>query len=156
MSGVFAVLLRFVVIMLGFAAASLASSMFLHLLLLGSQDWSDGELPAVVAGSLFVSVPLVALFVAYFALLPSLAVIVAAELLGRRDWLTYALGGGAVGLVAAVFLRPAAQPAAEDLDATAAGPLLAEPAFIATLIGGGIVGGLAYWLVAGRSAGTWR
>lgn len=158
MSSVFAVLVRFVVITLGFAAAALAASAFLHLLFLGAQDWSADQVPAVLAGSLIFSVPFVALFIAYFALLPAAVVIVMAELLGRRDWLTYALGGGLVGLAVAAFFWQAARPIAggTEFDPAAADPILADPAFAAMLIGGGITGGLAHWLVAGRSAGSWR
>ncbi|MBX3569094.1 MAG: hypothetical protein KF914_13615 [Rhizobiaceae bacterium] len=158
MSGVFAILVRFVVITLGFAAAALAASAFLHLLFLGAQHWPADRLPGMVSGSLIFSIPFAALFIAYFAILPAAVVIVVAELLGRRDWLTYALGGGLVGLAVAAFFWQAAGPVAGgvELDPAAADPIVADPAFAAVLIGGGIAAGLAYWLVAGRSAGSWR
>ena len=31
-----------------------------------------------------------------------------------------------------------------------------DPRFWAAMLGGGISGGIAYWLVAGRLAGNWR
>ena len=139
----------------------LAASAFLHLLVLGRLGFDGDQLPGVIAGSLVFSIPFIALFVAYFALLPAVVVLGITEILGRRDWLTYALGGGAVGIaVAAVFWQAGRVPGTPDpadfgfqqqID-----PALASPAFLGLLVGGGVVGGLAYWLVAGRLAGGWR
>jgi hypothetical protein len=102
-------------------------------------------LPAVATGMIF-SIPFVALFVAYFVFVPSAIAIVVAEVLAKRDWLFYALAGGAVGLVFIGFLHENADP---DFAVTG------TPAVLG-IVGGGMVGGLAYWLIAGRSAGSWR
>ncbi len=48
----------------------------------------------VATGSFIFSIPFVALFVAYFAFIPAVPAIVIAEILGKRDWLFYALAGG--------------------------------------------------------------
>lgn len=85
MNALFASALRLAVILLGYVAACLAASAFMHLLFLGSQDFSAEQMQWIVTGSLIFTVPFVALFVAYFALLPAAAVIVAGELLRRRD-----------------------------------------------------------------------
>lgn len=159
MTSVFAVLGRFALIILGYCAACLAGSAFIHLLFLGSAGFTADEAPLVVAGSFIFSIPFVALFVAYFAFLPSLAVIIAAELLARRDWLFHALAGGLVGAIIVAMFWGAATPVPGlelppgevPMDET-----LASPRFIGLMVGAGIVAGLAYWLVAGRFSGNWR
>lgn len=160
MTGVAAFLLRALAMVAGYAAASLAASGFLHLLFLGAGGFAAEDVPWLAAGSLVFSVPFVALFVAYFAFLPSVPVILVAEFFGRRDWLTYAIGGALVGLAVAGLFWQAAAPieAGIDIDPSdaAPGPMLSDPRAYALMIGGGIVGGLAYWLVAGRSAMGWR
>lgn len=141
---------RFAVIIFGYAAAALVASAFLHVLLLGSQGWIPDEIPPVIGKSLIVSIPLTALFVAYFSFFPSVAAILLAELLGGRSWLLHALGGAVVAAVALGLFWLAAEH-------TVYGPASLETTrFAAFVAGSGIVGGLAYWLVAGRSAGNWQ
>ena len=142
MSRLIAYLGRFAVILLGFACAALAASAFLHLLLIGGLDWRGDEVGPVVAGALLLSIPLVSLFVAYISFLPAAVVVLAAELLGRRDWLFFTLSGGGVGLVVARFAP------GREAGWTDSGLLWA-------LVACGIAGGLAYWLVAGRGSGRW-
>lgn len=159
MNRIFIYLARFALILLGYAAASLATSAFIHLLFLGSQDWEPGQVPAVIAGSLIFSVPFVALFVAYFAFLPSIPLVLLAEILGRRGWLFYAVGGALVAGVVFGMFWMASLPIAGGVglaEEPAVDPVVREPGFAALLAGGGIVGGIAYWLVAGRFAGGWR
>src|SRR5690606_9314646 len=127
-------------------AAALAASAFLHLIVFAWGGFGRQDAPALVAGSLIFSVPFVALFVAYLGFIPSIAVILFAEVTGRRDWLTYAVGGG---VAAAVFVGFAQQ--ARDPDLT-----VLDPGMMAVIVGSGIVGGIAYWQVAGRGAGSWR
>ena len=129
MNRVFAWLGRFAVILAGYVAAALAASAFLNLVFLGSAGFSAEQAPMVATGSIVFSIPFVALFVAYFAFIPSIPVILVAEILGRRDWLSYAIGGAVIGL--------------------------AVVGFFFAIIGGGMVGGIAYWLIAGRWAGSW-
>jgi hypothetical protein len=143
---VLAYLLRFAVILVGYAVASLAASVFIHVIFLASAGFRAGDAPMLATGSLLFSVPFVALFVAYFGFIPSAAVVLAAEILGRRDWLSYAIGGG---IVAAAFLGIVHQNADPDFDVAGSGAMLA-------VIGAGMVGGLFYWLSAGRWAGSWR
>ena len=87
-----------------------------------------------------------ALFVAYFAFMPAAVVILISEILSRRDWLFYALSGA---VVAAIFLGFVHQTADANFDVTDASAVLA-------VIGCGMVGGIFYWLSAGRWAGSWR
>lgn len=140
---------RFAIIIFGYAIAVLVASAFIHLLVLGSQGAVPEEIPSV-GKSLIVSIPLTALFVAYFAFFPSLAAVLLAELLDRRGWLLHALGGIMVAVVALGLFWLAAEPTLDDLAS------LGASRFAAFVMGGGIAGGLAYWAVAGRSAGNWR
>ena len=155
MSRVLLYLFRFAVILVGYVVAALAASAFMHLLFLGAAGFRPGEAPSVVAGSLFFSIPFTALFIGYFAFAPSVVMILVSEVFGRRGWLFYALAGAAVGFaVVALFWQSSGV-----LDGQA--PMDGDPEFgtsrfVGMMIGSGIVGGLAYWLCAGRWAGSWR
>ena len=146
MSRVLVYLGRFALILAGYAIASLAASAFLHVVTLGSLGFTADEAPAVLMGSIVFSIPFVALFVAYFAFLPAIPAILLSEILGKRDWLYHAISGAVVALVIVVIIRAAAE----------AGNQATDTRFALALIGGGMCGGIAYWLVAGRLAGNWR
>ena len=144
---------RFAVILVGYGVAALAASAFLHLMALAAAGLQPGEAPPLFLHSLAFSIPFVALFVSYFAFLPAGAAIIVSEVLGLKSWLFHALAGAAVGLaVAALFWQ---SPMAFETVGELSEPTLETPRFVASLIGSGIVGGLAYWLCAGRSAGDW-
>ncbi|MER9140212.1 hypothetical protein NKI20_28855 [Mesorhizobium sp. M0830] len=138
-------LLRFAVILFGYAVASLAASAFLNVLFLASLGYTPEHAQPTATASLYFSIPFVALFVAYFALMPACVVILVAEILGRRDWLFYALAGA---VVAAVFLGLVDHSGDTTFAVTHTGAIMA-------VIGGGMVGGIFYWLSAGRWAGSW-
>jgi hypothetical protein len=87
------------------------------------------------------------LFVAYFAFLPSVPAILLSEVLGWRDWLHYALAGALIALIVIAFFIQAS-PDSNDA--------VRDARFWAAMIGGGISGGMVYWVVAGRLAGNWR
>lgn len=154
MNGLLTLILRLAVILFGYAVAALAASAFVVLLIVGPLGWLPEEIPWVMTGSLAVAVPVMAFFVAYYAFLPACAAIVVAELLGKRDWLSYALAGGLVGAVV-VGLSWQTSWYVHEADPTAP-PAPIDPGFILTIVGSGIIGGIAYWLVAGRWAGGWR
>jgi hypothetical protein len=138
---------RFTLIFVGYVSASLAASAFLHVISLGALGFTANETPAVVTGSIVFSIPFVALFVAYFAFLPSVPAILLSEAFGWRDWLHYALAGALIALIViAYFIH-------ESPDSNDA---VRDPSFWAAMICGGVSGGLAYWLLAGRVAGNWR
>lgn len=143
--------LRMVVILFGYAVAALAASAFFIFIIVGPLGWAPEELPWVVFGSLAVTVPVTALFVAYYAFLPACVAIVVAEFLGKRDWLSHALAGGLVGAVVAGLSRE------RPLHGEAGfGNAFSDPGLILTVVGSGVVGGIAYWLAAGRWSGGWR
>ena len=139
-------LVRFAMILFGYTVASLAASAFLNILFLASLGYTPDHTHPTATASLYFSIPFVALFVAYFAFMPAVIVILTAEILGRRDWLYYALAGA---VVAAVFLG-LVDHAQESTFA------ITDTSAIMAVIGGGMVGGIFYWLSAGRWAGSWR
>lgn len=146
MNRLVAYLIRFAVILVGYGVASLAASAFVNIMFLASLGLMTDETQPVAQASLWFSVPFVALFVAYFAFMPAAVAILVSEILGRRDWLFYALAGAAV---AAVFLGFVRQTKDANFEITNTSVMLA-------VIGCGMVGGIFYWLSAGRSAGSWR
>lgn len=146
MGAVVAYLVRCVVILVGYVIASLAASAFIHVIFFAAAGFTADEMSALATGSFFFSIPFVALFVAYFGFLPTVIAIVVAEFLGRRDWLFYALAGA---FVAAVFLGFADQTFEAEFEA-------AGLISMAAVLGSGMVGGIFYWLSAGRWAGSWR
>ncbi|CCV10596.1 hypothetical protein [Mesorhizobium sp. STM 4661] len=146
MNRLVAYLVRFAVILIGYGVASLAASAFLNIMFLASLGLMTEQTQPAAQASLWFSIPFVALFVAYFAFMPAAVAILVSEILGRRDWLFYALAGA---VVAAVFLGFVHQTADANFDVTNTSVMLA-------VIGCGMVGGIFYWLSAGRWAGTWR
>ncbi|KRA00409.1 hypothetical protein ASD64_02275 [Mesorhizobium sp. Root157] len=154
MGRMFAYLIRFAVILIGYAAAALAASAFIHLLFLGAAGFQPDESTAYVVGPLLFSIPFTALFVGYFAFVPAGVAIVVSEILGLRNWLFYALAGAAIGVAVVALFWQSPMPGGgfeTEIDST-----FMTPRFIASMIGSGIVGGIAYWLVSGRWAGNWR
>ncbi|PAQ06118.1 hypothetical protein [Mesorhizobium temperatum] len=146
MTRLVAYLIRFAVILIGYGIASLAASAFLNIMFLASLGYTPEHAHPTATASLYFSIPFVALFVAYFAFMPAAIAILVSEILGRRDWLFYALAGA---VVAAVFLGFVYQTADANFEIT-------DPRVVAAVIGCGMVGGIFYWLGAGRSAGSWR
>lgn len=147
MAAVLIYLGRFLVIIVGYAVASIAASLFLNVLLLGAIDFRPEEtLPAVISSLLF-SVPLVSLFVAYLAFIPAVPAILIGEALGKRDWLFYAIAGAVIAAVVIGFMSGTAE--------TGYG-IVSDPSFALAIMASGMCGGIVYWLVSGRSAGSWR
>jgi hypothetical protein len=145
MSRLVVYLVRFAVILFGYAVASLAASAFLNILFLASLGYTPEQAHPTATASLYFSIPFVALFVAYFAFMPAAIVILVAEVLGRRDWLFYALAGA---VVAAAFLGLVDHTGDATFAVTGTSAIMA-------VIGGGMVGGIFYWFSAGRWAGSW-
>ncbi|MDQ2635064.1 MAG: hypothetical protein M3Y78_15195 [Pseudomonadota bacterium] len=138
---------RFIIIIAGYGMAALAASAFLNVVMLAWFGLTPEETRLVATGSFFFSIPFVALFVAYFAFIPSAFAIVIGEVAGKRDWLFYALAGAVVALFVLGFSRSGEGTAFAEI---------ADLNFALALIGAGMCGGIGYWAVAGRSAGAWR
>lgn len=88
------------------------------------------------------------IFLSGFALLPALIVVLITEAFYVRGVLTYAVGGAIVGCACYLGLIPF-DPATPHFDGIVRRHL-------EIMTGAGIVAGLVYWLIAGRTAGAWR
>ena len=88
------------------------------------------------------------IFFSGFALLPAVIVVVITEALSIRSVLAYAIGGAVVGLACYLGLIPF------DTDSMQFNGIVRRHLEVVT--GAGIVGGLIYWMIAGRNAGRWR
>lgn len=92
------------------------------------------------------------------AFLPALGVIATAEIFRWRNVLLFVAVGGGIGLLAGAAPLPAAGPwiGIEDGEIIqAAGETPSDPDPFRFGVAG-LVGGLAYWLIAGKSSGIWR
>lgn len=139
-----ALLGRFAVIALGYAAAALSASAFMNIVIIGATGIEAGETEEIRRAGLIFSVAVGTLFVGYFAFLPAMAAIVIAEIAGKRDWLFYAIGGAVVGAVVVTLFWASGREADND------------PAIVMMVIAAGITGAWVYWLIAGRNAGSWH
>jgi hypothetical protein len=83
-----------------------------------------------------------------FALLPAAIIVAITEAFCIRGALTYAVGGGLVGLACYLGLVPF------DTDTLRFEGIVQRHLQIMT--GAGIVAGFVYWTIAGRVAGAWR
>jgi hypothetical protein len=88
------------------------------------------------------------IFVSGFALVPAMIVVLLTEAFNIRSALTYAVGGGLVGLACYLGLVPF------DTDQFRFDGIVRRHLEIMT--GAGILAGVVYWMIAGRSAGVWR
>src|SRR6478609_6345460 len=88
------------------------------------------------------------IFLSGFALLPALIVVLITEAFYVRSALAYAVGGAIVGAACYLGLIPF-DPATMHFEGIVRRHL-------EIMTGAGIVAGLVYWMVAGRSAGAWR
>ena len=144
MTRLFAALLRLFVILFGYSAAVLTAVLFIHLLAWESLGFGGGAENPVAQWATVMSVLFSTLFISYYAFLPSAVLITISELRAIRGWLYFALAGGVVALGAAVL---------RTMDAPAGSGIATVDAATAAA---GLVGGLAYWLIAGQGAGGWR
>jgi hypothetical protein len=88
------------------------------------------------------------IFVSGFALLPAMIVAAITEAFYIRGALSYAIGGGLVGLACYLGLVPF------DTETLRFEGIVRRHLEIMT--GAGILAGLVYWMIAGRNAGAWR
>jgi hypothetical protein len=136
---------RFVTILAGFIAGCLAASIFVNVMFASTLVAIMPEF-SQAGPALYVTVPFLALILANISFGVFMIVAVAAELMGWRSWLVHAVGGAVVALYAGWRL-------AEGMDRPDAA---SDPGLMLFTLAAGLVGGIAYWLVAGRNAGNWR
>src|SRR3954447_276209 len=138
---------RLFVIFFAFLAACLAAGM----IVIGAvlfPEFSDLGAGPVDQGALDIVLGFGFIFVSGFALVPAMLVAAITEAFYIRSALTYAIGGGVVGLACYLGLVPF-DPATLRFDGIVRRHL-------EIMTGAGIVGGLIYWMIAGRNAGAWR
>ena len=138
---------RLFVVMFGFFAACLVAGAIVvgAVLFPEFSDFSDGPIDQsafnIVLGFGFI-------FISGFALLPAMVVVAITEAFYVRGALTYAIGGGVVGLACYLGLIPF------DTATLRFDGIIRRHLEIMT--GAGIVAGMIYWMIAGRNAGAWR
>ena len=138
---------RLFVILFGFLAACLVAGMIVVGAVLFPEFSDLGEGP-VDSGALNIIVGFGFIFVSGFALVPAMVVAAITEAFYIRGALTYAIGGGLVGLACYLGLIPF------DTDTLRFEGIVRRHLEIMT--GAGIVAGVVYWMIAGRNAGVWR
>lgn len=88
------------------------------------------------------------IFVSGFALWPAVVIVLITEVFNIRSLLVYAIGGGIVGAACYLGLTPF------DTDTMQFNGIVRRHLEIMT--GAGILAGVIYWMIAGRTAGLWR
>ena len=138
---------RLFVILFGFLAASVVAGLIVVGAILFPEFSDLGEGP-IDQGALDIIIGFGFIFVSGFALIPTLLIALITEAFSIRSVLAYAIGGGLVGLACYLGLIPF------DPDTYHFEGIVRRHLEIMT--GAGIVGGLIYWMIAGRNAGAWR
>jgi hypothetical protein len=138
---------RLFVILFAFLCASLvAGSIVVGAIMF--PEFSDLGAGPVDPGALNIMLGFGFIFISGFALVPAAVVVLITEAFNIRGALTYAVGGGLVGLACYLGLVPF------DPDTLSFEGVVRRHLEIMT--GAGIVAGVVYWMIAGRNAGAWR
>jgi hypothetical protein len=138
---------RLFVILFGLFAAGLVAGIIVVSAVL-FPEFSDLGAGPVDQGALNILFGFGFIFVSGFALLPAAIVVAITETFYIRSALTYAVGGGVVGLACYLGLIPF------DPETLRFEGIVRRHLEIMT--GAGIVAGVIYWMIAGRNAGAWR
>lgn len=138
---------RLFVVLFAFLAACLAAAIIVMGALL-FPDLSELGAGPVDEGALNLLLGFGFIVLSGFALLPAMIVVAITEAFYIRGLLTYAVGGGLVGLACYLGLVPF-DPETLQFESIVRRHL-------EILTGAGIVAGLVYWMIAGRNAGAWR
>jgi len=138
---------RLFVIAFGFLAACLVAGMIIVAAIM-FPEFSDLGSGPVDQGAIDVILGFGFIFISGFALLPALIIALITEAFSIRSALAYAVGGALVGLACYLGLVPF------DPETLHFEGIVRRHLEIMT--GAGIVAGLVYWMVAGRTPGAWR
>ena len=138
---------RLFVILFGFLASCLVAGMIVVGAVL-YPELSDLDTGPIDQSAVNVVLGFGFIFLSGFALLPALIVVLITEAFYVRGVLTYAVGGAIVGAACYLGLIPF------DPDTMHFDGIVRRHLEIMT--GAGIVAGLIYWMIAGRTAGAWR
>src|SRR4030081_2215646 len=140
-----ALIRRLFVILFAFLAACFVAGMIVVVAVM-FPEFSDLGSGPVDPGALNIVLGFGFVFVSGFALLPAMIVVLITEAFYIRGALTYAVGGGLVGLACYLGLVPF------DTATLRFDGIVRRHLEIMT--GAGIVAGLVYWMIAGRHAGA--
>jgi hypothetical protein len=138
---------RLFAILFGFLAASFVGGLIVVIAIL-FPEFSDLGAGPIDQGAFNVLIGFGFIFVSGFALIPAMLVALITEAFAIRRVLAYAIGGGVVGLACYLGLVPF-DPETFHFEGIVRRHL-------EIMTGAGIVGGLVYWMIAGRNAGLWR
>jgi len=138
---------RLFVILFAFLAACLVAGTIVVCAVL-FPEFSDLGSGPIDQGALNVVLGFGFIFISGFALLPAMIMAAITEAFYIRSALTYAVGGGLVGLACYLGLVPF-DPEMLRFDGIVRRHL-------EIMTGAGIVAGVVYWMIAGRNAGAWR
>jgi hypothetical protein len=146
-AGVMALIGRLFIIGFALFAACFVAGMIVVAAIL-FPEFSDLGAGPVDQGTLNVLFGFGFIFVSGFALLPAAIVVLITEAFSIRGVLSYAVGGGLIGLACYLGLVPF-DPATLRFEGIVRRHL-------EIMTGAGIVAGVIYWMIAGRNAGDWR
>src|SRR6476619_5870113 len=138
---------RLFVILFGFLASCFVAGMIVVGAVL-YPEFSDLGTGPIDQNAINVVLSFGFIFISGFALLPALMVVLITEAFYVRGALTYAVGGALVGAACYLGLVP--------FDPTTLHFEGIVRRHLEILTGAGIVAGLVYWMIAGRTAGAWR
>jgi membrane protease YdiL (CAAX protease family) len=153
-----ALLGRFALVVLAYGVAITAASLFLHVLVVPALGFTTDEEQWLALGGLLVSVPFLAALIGYFSFFPAVIAIALSELAGWRGFLFHAFAGAAIAAATGTLFRTSGGSVAmngfDGARVTGAQPLDSEALLL--VVATGMVAGIAYWMLAGRTAGRWR
>ncbi len=112
-------------------------------------DWAGIDSDPVERVQFYIIAFFATSYVGAVAMLPAFLLIVLAEAARLRSFLYYGVGGALIGLVS-YFGSNVSTRLENTTDIAPVGHSLELVA------AAGIIGGLVYWLIAGRNAGVWR
>jgi hypothetical protein len=138
---------RLFVVLFAFLAACLVAGIIVVFAVL-FPELSDLDTGSIDQNAINVIIGFGFIFISGFALLPAMLVVLITEAFHIRSMLAYALGGAIVGLACYLGLVPF-DPATMHFDGIVRRHL-------EVMTGAGIVAGMIYWAIAGRTAGAWR
>lgn len=139
---------RIIVIIFAVILASIAAGIMLAIGII-APDWTTMDSDPVERVTFFVVAFFATSFIGAVAIFPAVLLIALAEAMRIRNILYYAVAGAVVGL-ASYFGSNISLRLENTTDVTPVGHVLQLAA------AAGIIGGLVYWVIAGRKAGAWR
>ena len=139
---------RIIMILFALILAIMAAGITLAIGII-APDWAGIDSDPVERLSFFIVSFFATSFVGAVAILPATLLIVISEAARLRSFLFYGVGGALVGLASYY-----GSDISVRLENTTDVPPVANALQLAAAAG--IIGGLVYWLVAGRNAGRWR